>query len=269
MTDEASEPPLGWRYVGNQIKLWRTGAGFTREELAKEAGYGYATIESMELGRRRPTERVLQIADEMFEARGKLLAGKDYLKPEPIPARVQDYMRYESEAVAISAYHPLTFPGLLQTEETMRIMLTARWPSVDDETVEKHVAARLARQPLLQKLTTSFSFVVQEAVLRHRLGDVEAHRRQLRRLLEVGGQRNVNVHVMEARGWHYGLNGAFTLLELPGHDRLAYEEGQLTFSFCSTPEQGGILVQRYSAIAGQALKPTESAKLIARLAEEQ
>ncbi|WP_414168242.1 DUF5753 domain-containing protein [Streptoverticillium reticulum] len=131
------------------------------------------------------------------------------------------------------------------------------------------MAARLARQSLLQKLTTSFSFVVQEAVLRHRLGDAEAHRRQLRRLLEVGGQRNVNVHVMETGGWHSGLNGAFTLMELPDHDRLAYEEGQLNFSFYSTPEQVGLLTQRYSAIAGQALGPKESAEFIERLAEAQ
>ncbi|MFF4408639.1 Scr1 family TA system antitoxin-like transcriptional regulator [Streptomyces sp. NPDC001262] len=268
MTDETSQPPLGWRYVGNQVKLWRTGAGFTREELAKEAGYGYATIESMELGRRRPTERVLQIADEMCGAQGKLLAGLEYLQPESVvPVRTQDYMRYEAEAVAISDYHPVAFPGLLQTEETMRTMFAARWPSVDDESVDELVAARLARQSLLQKSTASFNFIVQEAVLHHRLGSPEAHRRQLRHLLEVGGQRNVNVQVMATGGWHSGLNGAFTLLDLPDHDRLAYAEGQLVQVLYGTPEQVSLLSQRYSVIAGHALGPTESTELIDRLAE--
>ncbi|MCC2274852.1 helix-turn-helix transcriptional regulator [Streptomyces sp. ET3-23] len=268
MTDEASQPPLGWRYCGNQIKLWRTGAGFTREELAKEAGHGYATIESMELGRRRPTERVLQIADEMFGARGKLLAGKEYLQPESVvPVRTQEYMRYEAKAVAVSTYRPLTFPGLLQTEETMRTMFATRWPPLDDESIDELVAVRLARQPLLQKPTTSFNFIIQEAVLHHQLAGSEAHRRQLRRLLEVGGQRNVNVQVMETGGCHSGLSGSFSLLDLPDHDRLAYVEGQLVQLLYGSAEQVSLLSQRFAAIAGQALRPKESAEIISRLAE--
>ncbi|MGW1198749.1 helix-turn-helix domain-containing protein [Streptomyces sp. NPDC002536] len=267
MTDETSQPPLGWRYVGNQVKLWRTGAGFTREELAKEAGYGYATIESMELGRRRPTERVLQIADEMCGARGKLLAGLEYLQPDSILVQQRDYRRYEVEAVATSAYHPLTFPGLLQTEETMRTMFAARWPPVNDEGVDELVANRLGRQSLLQDQDRTFNYVVQEAVLRHRLGSAEAHRRQLRQLLEVGARRNVKVQVMATGGWHSGLCGAFTLLDLPDHNRLAYVEGQLVQMFCESAEQVSLLSRRYAAIAGQALRPEESAELIGKLAD--
>ncbi|MFG2438346.1 Scr1 family TA system antitoxin-like transcriptional regulator [Streptomyces sp. NPDC048508] len=46
---------------GSQIKLWRTEAGVGREALAKEAGYDYEYVKSMENGRRRPTLRLLPI----------------------------------------------------------------------------------------------------------------------------------------------------------------------------------------------------------------
>ncbi|MEV4438747.1 helix-turn-helix transcriptional regulator [Streptomyces sp. NPDC049577] len=269
MTDETSQPPMAWRYCGNQIKLWRTDAGVSREDLAQEAGYGLETVKSMEQGRRRPTVRLLQIADEMCGARGKLLAGLDYLKPEPFPQRVQDYMRYEADAVAFSGYHPLAFPGLLQTEETMRTMFEARWPPVDDDMVQERVEARLARQAMLQKQTTSFSFVIQEAVLRHRIGEREEHRRQLLHLLKVGEQRNVMVQVMETGGWHSGLNGAFILLDMPESERLAYVEAQGTSALYATPEKVSEMAQLYSVVAAQALRPRESARLISKLAEEQ
>ncbi|MFF4410025.1 Scr1 family TA system antitoxin-like transcriptional regulator [Streptomyces sp. NPDC001262] len=269
MTDETSQPPLGWRYVGNQVKLWRTDAGFTREELGKEVGYGYSTIESIELGRRRPTERLLQIADQMCGARGKLLAGKDYLRPEPIPARVQDYMRYEAEAVAISSYQPLLVPGLLQTEETMRVMFSGLRPLVDDETIEERVSARLARQVLLEKQTTAFSFVIQESVLRLRIGGLDAHGRQLLHLLKAGEQRNVTIQVMAtAGGWHPGLAGGLVLLETPEHERLAYLESQELSTLYTSPERVSAISQVYTVVAQQSLGPQESLEFIGRVVEE-
>ncbi|MEU7168570.1 helix-turn-helix transcriptional regulator [Streptomyces morookaense] len=268
MTDETSQPPLGWRYVGNQVKLWRTDAGFTREELGKEVGYGYATIESIELGRRRPSERLLQIADQMCGARGKLFAGKDYLRPEPVPARAQDYMRYEAEAVAISSYQPLHVPGLLQTEETMRVMFSARRPLVDDETVEERVSARLARQALLSKQTTAFSFVIQESVLRLRIGEPDAHKRQLLHLLKAGERRNVTIQVMTtAAGWHPGLGGSLVLLETPEHERLAYLESQGLNALYTMPERVSALSQVHTVVTQQALRPEESAEFIGKVVE--
>lgn len=268
VSTESSQPPMAWRYCGNQIKLWRTQAGVSREELGKEAGYEYESVKSMEQGRRRPSLRLLEVADEMCGAKGLLLAARDYLQPEAFPARSQDYMRYEAEAIAISSYQPLLTPGLLQTEETMRAMFTAHWPPVDDETVDERVAARLARQSLLEQPTTSFSFVIQEAVLRHQVGEPEAHKRQLFHLVKMAEQRNVVTQVMPTGGTHSGLNGAFILLEMPGHERLAYTEGQHTSALYTSPDKVSSMSHLYSMICREAMRPCESAEFIGKLAEE-
>jgi transcriptional regulator with XRE-family HTH domain len=87
MTNGKPEAPIAWRYCGNQLKLWRTRAGITREELAKEANYEYVTIRAAELGHRRPSLRLLEVADQMYSAGGLLLAAADYLKPDPSRSR--------------------------------------------------------------------------------------------------------------------------------------------------------------------------------------
>ncbi|WP_411577387.1 Scr1 family TA system antitoxin-like transcriptional regulator [Streptomyces sp. HUAS TT20] len=115
-----SQPPIAWRYCGSQIKMWRAEAGIGREALAKEVGYDYEYVKSTENGHRRPTLRLLQIADQVCGAGGKLVAAQEYLKPEPFPARSQEFMAIEAEAISFSCYEPLLIPGLLQTEEYAR-----------------------------------------------------------------------------------------------------------------------------------------------------
>ncbi|WP_328504904.1 helix-turn-helix domain-containing protein [Streptomyces sp. NBC_00457] len=80
-TGESQQAQQNWRYCGGQIKLWREESGVSRQRLADEAGYDYEYVKSMECGRRRPTLGLLQVADQMCGARGKLLAGQEFLNP--------------------------------------------------------------------------------------------------------------------------------------------------------------------------------------------
>lgn len=264
-----SQPPMAWRYCGNQVKLWRTRANVSREDLGKEAGYGYEAVKSMEQGRRKPTPRLLEIADEMCGAHGLLVAAQDYLKPEKFPSYSMDFMRYEAEAIVLNSYQTQFIPGLLQTEETARALLSAYCPPLDDETIEERVAARLERQSLLEKQTKSFNFVIEETALRRRIGSTDARRKQLHHLLAAGEPRHVNIQVMpDDRGAHPGLRGPFVLLETPEHDHLAYEEGQMMGVLFADADKVSLLIQRHGMIRMQALNPEESARFIEKVAEE-
>jgi transcriptional regulator with XRE-family HTH domain len=268
MTTVNGEPPMTWRYCGNQLKLWRTSAGVTREQLGQESGYQCETVASMEQGRRKPTERILQVADHMCGAHGKLLAGHDFLKPDKFETFAMDFMLYEAEAIVLSSYEPLLIPGLLQTEETARALLSAHWPTLDDETIDERVAARLERQVILNTQTKSFNFVIGEAALRYPVNSIEAHKRQLLHLLEMAKRRNVTIQVLPFGGCHPGLNGPFVLLETPEHEQLAYEEGQTTGVLYAERDKVSTVTHRHAMILRQALSPEESARFIEKLAEE-
>ncbi|WBB59747.1 helix-turn-helix transcriptional regulator [Streptomyces sp. WMMC500] len=268
-TLENSQPPGQWRYCGNQIKRWRQRAGISREELADEAGYGLDYVKMMEQGRRRPTPRALQVADEMCDAQGLLVAALGYLQPEKFASYSHEYMVYEAEAVALSWYESRYLPGLLQTEEYIRAVLASNLPPLDAETLEERVKARLERQALLEIESRSFSFVIEEAVLRRRFSDEEAYKRQLHRLLEAAERRNVTLQVMPSdRGLHAGLRGSFVLLETPEHEHLAYEESHTSGLLYADPEKVSIVMRRHDMVTREALCPGDSLRFITRLLEE-
>ncbi|MFJ1704184.1 helix-turn-helix domain-containing protein [Kitasatospora sp. NPDC088346] len=261
---------MAWRYCGNQIKLWRTHAGVTREELGRAANYEPESVKSMEQGRRRPTLRLLEVADELCGAQGKLVAATEYLTPERFPARTQEFMTHEAEAIAIHWFETLLVPGLLQTEEYARELIGNSCPPLDDETVEARVAGRLQRQERLRHSpTVLFAFVIYEAALRTLVGGGATMRRQLRHLVEVGRLRNVVIQVLPADRVAYpGLSGPLVLLENADHEQFAYVEGQETGALYADPLKVSTLAQRHGMIRMQALSAEESALFIMRVAEE-
>lgn len=147
---ESQQAQQNWRYCGGQIKLWREEASVSRQALADEAGYDYEYVKSMECGRRRPTLRLLQTADQLCGARGKLVAAQEYLKPESFPQRTQQYVLVEDEAITLYSYAAMLIPGLLQTKEYAGELISNSCPPLDEETIDERVAARLKRQ---EKLT--------------------------------------------------------------------------------------------------------------------
>ncbi|WKK25827.1 helix-turn-helix transcriptional regulator [Streptomyces olivoreticuli] len=270
MTGETTQPPMAWRYCGNQMKLWRTEAGVSREELAAEAGYGPETIKSMEQGRRRPTLRVLEIADDMCGAQGKLKAAYVYLQPDKAPARVQAFLDAEASAVVQHSYQPLLIPGLLQTEEYARALMSSQCPRVDRELIEQRVAIRLQRQRMLtEKPTALFTFVIYEAALRTPVGGPEAMRRQLHHLVEVGQLPGVSIHaLLMSQGSHGWLNGPMLLLETAEHERYAYTESQGVSSLQAEVEVVSAYAQRYGMLQAQSLSAEDSAAYFRKLMQE-
>src|ERR1700743_3745755 len=82
------------------------------------------------------------------------------------------YVALEDEASAMRLYCPELVPGLLQTEDYARAVIRAVRPGYDEESVERRVIARLARQKeLLDRISPlDLALVLNEAVLRRLVG---------------------------------------------------------------------------------------------------
>ncbi|GAA4809646.1 helix-turn-helix transcriptional regulator [Streptomyces ziwulingensis] len=267
---DAQQPQQAWRYCGSQIKMWREEAGVSRQQLAKEASYDYEYVKSMECGRRRPTLRLLQTADQLCAAKGKLAAAHEHLKPEPFPARSQEFVAIEKDAIAVHSYQPLLIPGLLQTEEYARELISESCPPLDDETVEERVTARLRRQEALTaKNGGVFSFVIYEAALRTMVGDREVMHRQLLHMLAVTKLRNVSIQVLPVgRASGVALNGPIVLLETADHDYYAFAEGQETSALYASADKVSRMAQAHGMIRMHALSVEESALFLRKVADE-
>ncbi|MFC5898958.1 helix-turn-helix domain-containing protein [Streptomyces zhihengii] len=256
--------------VGRQIKAWRERAGLRQSELGAAIGYGEEQVSSVERGRRVPKPEFLDKADEVLEAGGIIAAMKRDVAEARYPKKVRDLARLEAEAVELGAYESHNVHGLLQTEEHARALFRMRRPVLSDEVVEQGVMARLARQAVLGgSLAPIVSFVQEEATLRRPLGGRTVWRRQLERLLEVGGLRHVEIQVMPTdRADHAGMAGPFQLLKLTSGATVGHVDVQRFSRLVSHPQDVQPLEIQYGIIRAQALTPHESLTFIEKLLGE-
>ncbi|MCX2971068.1 MULTISPECIES: helix-turn-helix domain-containing protein [Streptomyces] len=272
LLDDGLEDDSGalMRAVGRQVKLWREDAGMTQAELGTALGYSEEMISAVERGRRLPKPNLLERADEVLGAGGKIKAMVKEVAEARYPRKVRSLARVEGEAVEINAYENHNLHGLLQTETHARALFRMRRPFLGDEVVERGVAGRIARQSILgQPGAPVFGFVQEEVTLRRPLGEREAHREQLKRLLEIGELRNVELQVMPTnRTDHAGMGGPLQLLKLRNGRTLGHVEVHGYARSIPDAREVQRLEIQYGIIRAQALTPRESLEFIEKLLGE-
>ncbi|MGW2641126.1 helix-turn-helix domain-containing protein [Streptomyces sp. NPDC001348] len=267
--DEESAAVL--RTVGKVVKMCRERKALTQAELGTAIGYSEEQVSSVERGRRAPRAQFLEAADRVLDADGMIAGLKKDVEEARYPKKVRDLAKLEGEAVEICAYDNSVVNGLLQTEEYLRAVFGSRRPAFSEEEVEQLVAARLARQTIIdgKQMIPAFSFVHDEAALRRRVGGRMVLRRQLERLLDIGQKRNVEIQVLPMdREDNAGLGGPFHLLRLKEGTTVGHNEVQRTSRLISEVKEVQILELRYGVIRAQALPPRESLAFIEKVLGE-
>ncbi|MEU1847705.1 DUF5753 domain-containing protein [Streptomyces sp. NPDC019990] len=179
--------------------------------------------------------------------------------------------KLEAEAVELGAYNNCVVHGLLQTRDYARAILNARRPGFTEEEVEQQVAARLARQEILDLMTGQrfFSLVQCESTLRRPIGGRMVMRQQLERLLEVAQWRNVDLQVLPLdREENSGTDGSFRLLRLKDGATVAFSEAPLSSRVMTGPKETTIFDIRYGVLRAQALSPQDSSTFIGKVLGE-
>jgi transcriptional regulator with XRE-family HTH domain len=283
MTEERPERPAEvdgtahlFSALGKQIKVLRENAAMSQRELGVAAHCGEDLISSMERGVRTPQPDFLVRADELLGAGGVLKAAVEDVRAAQAKARTRhpdwfrDYAKAEAEAVALHVYCSQAVHGLLQTEEYARATFTQRRPLLDETTIERRVADRLARQQIFERWPTpTLSYVFEETVLRRPIGGRAAHANQLHQLLRIGQLRTVELQVMPTdREEHPSLDGAFNLLTPKGRQQVAYTELYGHPRLITDLDEVRIFSERYGIIRAQALTPRESLSLIEKMLGE-
>jgi transcriptional regulator with XRE-family HTH domain len=268
MEDEEAAAVL--RAVGRQIRMWREAAGMKQAELGAAIGYGEEMVSSVERGRRIAKPDFLDGADAVLGAGGKLSAMKEDVERARYPKSVRDLTKLEDEAVEMGAYASDHIHGLLQTPEYAEALYGMRRPAFTEDEIERHVAARMARKSVFERVPRPLvTFVQEEVALRRPVGGRMALRRQLEHLLEISQLRHVAIQVMPTdREDHAGMDGSFRVLKLRNGKTLGYSGGQLYNRVITDPREVQVLEMRYGMIRAQALSPRESRAFIEKLMGE-
>ncbi|MFI7078774.1 DUF5753 domain-containing protein [Micromonospora sp. NPDC049903] len=191
----------------------------------------------------------------------------EYLWPDVLKRREPSWFRrwvdIEREAVALRAFQLAWVPGLLQTEAYARATLA--WEALSPTDVDELVAARLARQAILTRAHAPLLVVVvDQAVLDRAVApDRAIMAAQLAYLAEAAERPNIDLHVVPTETAGYpGLNGPFTIADLPDGTRMAHVDSQARAQIIDQAAELGTLERRWERIRSEALPRGRSLDLI-------
>ncbi len=127
-----------------------------------------------------------------------------------LPWQVKALIEYERVATSIMDVTALVVPGLLQTADYARSIMTEG--GLSHAEAEARVAVRLERQRVLDRVP--YLAIIDEAVLNRQFGGRAVMAAQVRHLLAMAERPNVTIRVVpKDRGWYPALYGSFVLLE--------------------------------------------------------
>jgi hypothetical protein len=129
------------------------------------------------------------------------------------------YLDLEATATAVQTYQAEFIPGLLQTEPYVHAIYQWAGSGVPAQDAERMAAVRATRREVLSRpdAPLKYTAILNEAVLRRRVGQPPTMRNQLEHIVEVvESHANVRVQVVPFRaGAHPGMDGSFVLLQFP------------------------------------------------------
>jgi transcriptional regulator with XRE-family HTH domain len=259
---------------GAELRYYRTRAGLSQKDLASKANVSHDVISKIETGERPPAEdfppRLDAIPD--LDTRGALTRLWDHLKKgqkQRLHGWFQEWADIEAEATALRWYEPLVVPGLLQTEEYARAILSVR-PDGSLDDLDEQVAARLARQAVLDRPDAPQLWcVLDEGVLHRAIGGPKVMRSQLYRLAEAAEHPKTTIQVIRAAGAHAGLLGGFIIADLDARPPVAYLETAAEGHVTDSPSAAAHVALSFDRLRAEAESWASSRDLIRRVAEEQ
>lgn len=275
-------PTVRGRRLARELRKLREARGLTLQDVADRLAWSRATVSRLETGQTRP--RPGDIADIM-ELYGVPSPERDALITLAKQARQRgwwtayvdvfagSYVSLEDEASEIRTWDSQLIHGLLQTEDYSRAVIGAGRMLPTPGDVDRRVAARKARQALLDRPNAPrLHAVFEESVIRRPIGGPAVMHVQLCALLDAALRPNITIQILTfAAGAHAGLDGRFTILSYPdpADPDIAYVEGTMGDVYLESAAETEQHRTRFDRIIAAALSPEESTHLIGEAAKEQ
>ncbi|WP_019818904.1 helix-turn-helix domain-containing protein [Saccharomonospora saliphila] len=283
--DSVAEPgtgPTARRMIlGAQLRRLRERADIPRADAGYHIRASESKISRLELGRVGFKERDVQdlltlygVADS--EERAVFLdMVKESNQPgwwqkfnDYMPKWFDDFVGLEEAASRIQTYELQFVPGLLQTEDYARAVITHGLPETASAEAEGRVALRMRRQRLLFRPNAPRLWaVLDESVLHRPIGGGRVHREQLDHLLEMITLPHVTVQVVPYERSGYAAEGAFTMLrfsepELPNIGYIEHIGGGL---YLDRPDEIELVGRSLDRLAVDAETPERSRQMLLKV----
>ncbi|MFE8014441.1 Scr1 family TA system antitoxin-like transcriptional regulator [Streptomyces antibioticus] len=256
---------------GARVRRLRTAAGLTQAELGDRTHVVSTRITQIERASgAKPTLDLARALDAALHADNLLVDLWPYVYREAFPDWSRRFMESSERAVAIRQYAAHVVPGLLQTEDYARAVLSVGRTLDGREQLEERVALRMGRQERLSGPDRPELWVVlDEAVLRRPVGGRTVMQEQLARLLRTAPESHITVQVLPFdQGEHEVMGGSLTVLTRPDGSETAYTEGAHYGQLIEDPDEVRRFALTYDRLRAAALPPLMSLDMIRSVMED-
>nr|WP_280498632.1 helix-turn-helix transcriptional regulator [Nocardia cyriacigeorgica] len=267
--------------LGGQLRKLREGKGITREAAGDAIRGSHAKISRLELGRTGFKERDIRDLLTLYgvhdpEERESFLElarkanepGWWHRYSDLLPSWFGTYLGLEQAATKIRTYEAHLVPGLLQTPEYTRAVVTLGYEDAD---TDRRVAVRQRRQEILHRSDPPFVWaVIDEAALHRPVGGADVHRAQMHHLIELAQLPNVTIQVVPySAGEHAAAGSSFSILRFaePELPDIVYLEHLTSALYLDRREDLALYLSVMDRLSVQAARPERSIEIISDYAK--
>src|SRR5713101_1244076 len=186
----------------------------------------------------------------------------------------QQFIGLEHEASSIAIWHVDVITGLLQTEAYARHIISSysKVEPIAPGMIERLVKVRMQRQQVLNREGLQLSVVLDESILKRRIGDEVVMHEQLQRLAHEAERPNLMLQILPLDAQHTVFGESFVIFRF-GPDNAAMLQDvvsteHLRNDFSLEGEQETYLHRlAFQMLAGASLDPASSRALILETAK--
>ena len=167
----------------------------------------------------------------------------------------QDYLGLEESASRIQTWEQQFVPGLLQSEDYAKAIISHGWSPMATQSVQRQVGMRMRRQALLGRPDPPKLWaVIDESVLHRPIGGRRVMLDEVEHLIELTKRPNITLQVVPYQFSGYAAEGSFTSLrfaepELPDVVYIEHLSGALYLDKRSDTELYGRVFDRLTVDA--------------------
>lgn len=255
---------------GAEVRRHREKADMSLRRLAEVLNYSKSHLARIETAESLPYDDLPSRLDACFGTDGLFARLHALARKEPFPGKYRRVMEIAHQASVIEQYASATVPGLLQTPELAERSLRCGHPHAPDAEIAAMVKARIDRQARLNgPKPPRCWFILDEAVLRRRVGTPAIMRDQMAALIESGRASHTTVQVLPfTAGEHAEAGGSLTLYSVPGQPLTAYVEGSQSGTVITDREAVTRRRESYDLLRAMALSPHDSEAMVRAAMED-
>ena len=260
--------------VGAMVRYYRTRAGMSQDQLGGRVYLTGDMVGKIENGQRTASDQFVEACEAIAElgTNGALRELReqlrDHLKSGSFPGWFDRWLDAEATAKALRTFELVNVPGLLQTEDYARAMLSTQVMATADE-IEEMVAARLARQAILGRdRPPMFWVILDEGVLRRPVGGSKVMGEQLQHLADAARRPSIVLQVVPlSAGAHQGMSGSFVIAEFEKAAPVVYQDTAARGQVIEDADDIEAVSVMWDTLMAEALPRSASRELVEEVAK--